>query len=164
MHAGNLSQHSDVFLIQGRISSRRMTMCKRLLRIVASGLLVLGVALCGVQVKAQEGPSGQHMGQRHRMSPDEELQRLDKRLNLTDEQKKQIKPILEDRQQKMESLRSDSSLSEEDRRSNMRSTFEESNGKIRNLLNDDQKKKFDEMQQRRPGGHWEGRQPSGNNN
>jgi hypothetical protein len=90
------------------------------------------------------------------MSPDEELQRLDKALKLTDDQKGQIKPILEDRQQKMESLRSDTSLSAEDRRSKMRSIFEESNGKIRNTLNDDQKKSFDEMQQRgrgsRPGG------------
>jgi hypothetical protein len=93
------------------------------------------------------------------MSPDEELQRLDKALKLTDDQKGQIKPILEDRQQKMESLRSDTSLSDQDRRSKMRSIFEESNGKIRNALNDDQKKSFDEMQQR-----GRGRRPSGGSN
>ena len=131
-------------------------MYKRLLKIAASGLLVLGVALCGVKANAQAGPSGERTGRGHRMSPDEELQRLDKTLKLTDDQKGQIKPILEDRQQKMQSLRSDTSLSQEDRRSKMRSIMEESNGKIRNVLNDDQKKSFDAMQQ-----HGRGRRPSG---
>jgi protein CpxP len=138
-------------------------MYKRLLTIAASGLLVLGVALCGVQANGQTGPSAEHMGRGHRMSPDEELQRLDKALKLNDDQKGQIKPILEDRQQKMQSLRSDTSLSEQDRRSKMRSTFEDSNSKIRDVLNDDQKKKFDEMQQHRRG-HMEGHRPGGDNN
>jgi len=122
-------------------------MYKRLLTIAASGLLVLGVAL---GVNAQEPgppPQGEHMGRGHRMTADEELQRMDKQLKLTDDQKKQIKPILEDRQQKMESLRSDTSMSPEDRRTKMRSIFQDSNSKIRDVLNEDQKKKFDEMQE-----------------
>jgi len=135
-------------------------MYKRLLTIAASGLLVLGVALCGVQANAQAGPSGEHMGRGHRMTPDEELQRLDKALKLNDDQKNQIKPILEERQQKMQSLRSDTSLSEQDRRSKMKSTMEDSNSKIRDVLNDDQKKKFDEMQQHGRG-HMEGHRPGG---
>ena len=135
-------------------------MYKRLLTIAASGLLVLGVALCGVEANAQTGPSGEHMGRGHRMTPDEELQRLDKALKLNDDQKNQIKPILEERQQKMQSLRSDTSLSEQDRRSKMKSTMEDSNSKIRDVLNDDQKKKFDEMQQHGRG-HMEGHRPGG---
>jgi hypothetical protein len=86
------------------------------------------------------------------MSPDEELQRMDKSLKLTDDQKSQIKPILEDRQQKMQSLRSDTSLSEQGRRDKMRSIMDDSNSKIRAVLNDDQKKTFDEMHKR---GHME---------
>jgi Spy/CpxP family protein refolding chaperone len=97
------------------------------------------------------------------MSPDEELQKLDKALKLTDDQKNQIKPILEDRQQKVQSLRSDTSVSGQDRWGKMRSIREESNSKIRNLLNDDQKKKFDEMQQHGRG-HMQGRRPSGGSN
>jgi len=134
-------------------------MYKRLLRIAASGLLVLGVALCGVQANAQAGPSGEHMGRGLRMSPDEELQRLERRLKLTDNQKNQIKPILEDRQQKMQSLSSDTTVAGQDRWGKMRSIREESNSKIRNLLNDDQKKKFDEMQH--GPGHMPGRRPGG---
>jgi hypothetical protein len=41
----------------------------------------------------------------------------------------------------------------------MRSTFEDRNKKIRDVLNDDQKKKFDEMQQ-----HGRGHRPSGGSN
>ena len=122
-------------------------MYKRLITIAATGMLVLGVALCGVQANAQAGPPGGHMGRGHQMSSDEELQRLDKALKLTDDQKGQIKPILEDRQQKMQGLRSDTSLSDQDRRSKMRSTMEDSNKKIRDVLTDDQKKTFDEMHQ-----------------
>jgi periplasmic protein CpxP/Spy len=136
-------------------------MDKRFLTVVASGLLVLGVAL-GANAQEPGPPPGGQMGQRHRMSPDEELQRLDKALKLTDDQKTSIKPILEDRQKKMESLRSDTSLSREDRMGKMKSIMEESNGKIRDVLNDDQKKQFDEMQQHRRGrmeGHAPGGQP-----
>jgi len=139
-------------------------MYRRLLSMAGSGLLVLGVGLCGVHANAQEppqAPPGEHMGRGvHRMSPDEELQRLDKSLKLSDDQKGQIKTILEERQKKMESLRSDTSLSPEDRRSKFRSLMEESNGKIRGVLNDDQKKQFDEMQQHMRG-HMPGHGPGG---
>jgi Spy/CpxP family protein refolding chaperone len=130
----------------GMIYLRRMTMYRRLLTIAASGLLILGVALCG---NAQEAgpPPGQHPSQGHRMSADEELQRMDKALKLTDDQKNQIKPILEDRRQKMESLRSDTSMSVEDRHNKMRSIFQDSNNKIRDVLNEDQRKKYDDMLQ-----------------
>ena len=121
-------------------------MCKRFLTVLASGLLVLGVAL-GAKPQEAGPPPGEHMGRGHHMTADEELQRLDKSLKLTDDQKASIKPILEDRQKKMESLHSDTSLSREDRMSKMKSIREESNGKIRDVLNDDQKKQFDDMQQ-----------------
>jgi len=139
-------------------------MYKRLLSIAASGLLVLGAVFCGVYANAQEppqGPPGEHMGRPHGMiSPDEELQRLDKTLKLTADQKNSIKPILEDREKQVESVRSDSSISPHDRRGKMRSIIEESNGKIRDVLNDDQKKQFDEMQQHTRG-HGPGHGPGG---
>jgi len=134
-------------------------MYKRLLAVVASGLLVLGVAL-GVNAQEAGPPPGGQMGRGHRMSPDEELKRLDKSLKLTDDQKASIKPILEDRQKKMEALHSDTSLSREDRMGKMHSIMEESNGKIRDVLNDDQKKQFDEMQQHMRG-RMQGHGPGG---
>lgn len=84
---------------------------------------------------------------------------LTRALNLTDDQKSQVKAILEDRVQKMRSVRSDTSLSPEDRRSKMGSISEESNSKIRAPVNDDQKQKFDQMQ-----GGMGGRDPNRNPN
>ncbi len=125
-------------------------MYRRLLSITATMALVFGLAICGNQLKAQSGsPENSQRGHRQQMSPDQQLERLSKALNLTDDQKQQIRPILQDRQEKMQSVRSDTSLSREDRMNKMRSTFEETNSKIRAILNDEQKPKFDQMQQRR---------------
>jgi len=82
------------------------------------------------------------------MGPDQQLEHLSKTLNLTDDQKSQIKPILEERQQKMESIRSDSSLSQDDRRSKARSLMQDSNTRLRAVLTDEQKTKLDQMQSR----------------
>jgi hydrogenase maturation factor HypE len=47
----------------------------------------------------------------------------------------------------MEKLRSDSSLSQEDRRAKFQTIREDSDTKVRAVLNDTQKKQYDEMQQ-----------------
>jgi periplasmic protein CpxP/Spy len=130
-------------------------MLKRFVVILSTAMLAFGVALAGAQTSSQSSsdnaqagpPEGGHMrGQR--MSVDQQVEHLSKALNLTDDQKNQIKPILEDRRQQMESIHSDSSLSPEDRRSKMRTLMEDSNTKLRAVLNDDQKSKFDQMQSR----------------
>lgn len=82
------------------------------------------------------------------MSPDMQLQRMTKQLNLSTDQQNRIRPILKDRQEKMQALFQDQSLSRQDRRSKMRSIREESTAKIRAVLNDDQKQKYDAIQQR----------------
>jgi Spy/CpxP family protein refolding chaperone len=125
-------------------------MYRNFYRVAAALALALGLAIGGTQLKAQAGaPENNQHGRREQMSPDQQLDRMSKALNLTDDQKQQIRPILQDRQEKMQSIRSDTSLSREDRMNKMRSTFEESTTKIRAVLNDEQKQKFDQMLQRR---------------
>ena len=135
--------------------------------VTMAGLMTFGVALYGSQAKAQSEPApadqaqgdhmGGHMGHHGPMSPDQQLQRMSEHLNLTDDQKQQIKPILEDRQKQMEQLHADNSMSREDKRTKMHSLMEDSNSKIRAVLNDDQKQKFDKMQERmREGMHHQG--------
>ena len=51
------------------------------------------------------------------MDPDRQLEHLTKTLNLSADQQSQIKPLLVDRQQKMQALWQDQSLSQQDRRS-----------------------------------------------
>jgi hypothetical protein len=99
------------------------------------------------------GPQGRrgHRGGGHWGAPsaDQRLERLSKRLNLSADQQTKIKPILEDQQKQMESLRQDSSVSPQDRHAKMAELQQSSSGQIRAVLNEDQQKKFDKMQEKR---------------
>jgi len=59
-------------------------------------------------------PSAQPEGRRG-MSPEQQLDRLTKTLQLSTDQQSQIKPILADRQQQMQALYQDQSLSQPDK-------------------------------------------------
>ena len=97
----------------------------------------------------QAGAPSQGMGHRGmRMDPDRQLQRLTRELNLTSDQQDKIKPLLVERQQKMQSLFQDQSAAPEDRRTQARTIMEGTNNSIKAVLNDDQKQKFEAMQQR----------------
>lgn len=91
-----------------------------------------------------QGPGGRGM----RMDPDRQLAHLTQALSLTTDQQTQIKPLLVERQQKMQALMQDQSVSQEDRRAQMRSISEGTNNSIKALLTEDQKQKFAAMQER----------------
>ena len=82
------------------------------------------------------------------MTPDEQVARMTKRYNLSADQQTQIKPIVADSQQQMMALRQDSSMSREDKMAKMMSIREGANTKISAILNDSQKQKFAEDQQK----------------
>lgn len=109
-------------------------------------LLMLALAAPAAMVAQGEGGGG--MG-RHMPSVDDQLANMSKQLNLTDEQKPQVKAILQDQQDQMKAAMENSSGSREDTRAKMRQIHETSNTKIRALLTDDQKATFDKMQQER---------------
>lgn len=106
-----------------------------------------------------QGPSGRG-GPRH-MDPDRQLQRLTKQLDLTSDQQSQIKPLLVDRQQKAEALFQDQSLTPEDRRSKMHSIQQDTRSKIAAVLSDQQKQKFESMEQHMGRGGPGGPPPDG---
>lgn len=119
-------------------------------------ILLIAVCLLAVAAFAQQSnppaqpPTGgdQPQGQRRGpMSVDDQLKSLTDRLTLTADQQAKIKPILEDRSTQMQALMKDDSLSQDDRRAKARSIQEATTGKIRDVLTDDQKKKYDDMQQ-----------------
>ena len=83
------------------------------------------------------------------MSPDQRLQRMTQQLNLTDDQQQKIKPVLEQEQQQMQALHQDTSMSQQDRMSKMQQIRQDTNDQIKSVLNPDQQKKFEEMQNRR---------------
>ncbi|HLV87758.1 MAG TPA: hypothetical protein VKV39_12315 [Candidatus Sulfotelmatobacter sp.] len=107
----------------------------------------------------QAPPAGEGMHHGHgRMDPARRAAMLNKQLNLTSDQQPKVLNILKDEQSQMEKLHSDSSVSQEDRRSRMMTIHKTSNDQIRALLDSDQQKKFDEIQSRREQwmGHHDG--------
>jgi Spy/CpxP family protein refolding chaperone len=122
-------------------------MKKILLRGALAVAVVLGGATAYAQMGAQAG--GAEHGQHQPMSADQRLQMLTQQLNLTSDQQSQIKPILESQSQQMESLRSDSSLSQQDRMSKMKEIRESTNSQIKPILTPDQQTKWQQMMEQR---------------
>ncbi len=95
----------------------------------------------GAPQAAPAQPGGSH----RTFDPGQQALHLAKRLSLSDDQVAQITPILADRQQKMQNLRADNSLSDQDRHAKARAIIEDSNSKIEAVLNDTQKQQFEQM-------------------
>jgi protein CpxP len=71
---------------------------------------------------------------------------LGKRLNLSSDQQSKVEDVLKSEQSQIQGLRADSSLSQDDRHSKMMDIHKSSSDQIRALLNEDQQKKWAEMQ------------------
>ena len=102
----------------------------------------------GQQPDQQSGPGlGRGMGHRLMMSVEDQLERLTKKLKLSDDQQAKLKPILEEQNKQMEQIHNDSSLSREDRFSKMQGLRQSSDTQIKSVLNEEQQKSFDKMRE-----------------
>jgi periplasmic protein CpxP/Spy len=121
------------------------------------GIAVLACALApwaGALAFQNQNPPppqrGEGGGQRRGMpSVEDQVKDLGEKLQLTDGQKTKVKAILEDQRTQMQNLMKDDAMSREDSMTKMRSLREAADGKIRDILNDDQKKKYDQILQER---------------
>jgi periplasmic protein CpxP/Spy len=109
--------------------------------------VIFGAGLASAAPLPQETPAVAPAN--HRADPNQQLRRLTKRLNLTSEQQNQLLPILTDRQQQMAALLNDGSLSAQDRHAKARTLREDSDSKIKAVLNDNQKEQYQQMRQHR---------------
>ena len=131
-------------------------MKRQLCSLVLTGLLATGVMLAQEPGSAPEqaapqadaGGMGGHHGGGNMMDPDQRLAHMTKRYKLTADQQSQIKPILQDEQQQMEAMHSDTSTSRDDKRAKMQSMHQASTQKIEAVLTDEQKQKFEADQQK----------------
>lgn len=133
-----------------------------------AGAMILGLGLTGAAVaQDQAAPPMQGRKGGMAMDPDRQVQMLAKQLNLTTDQSNQIRPILQDQQKQMMDLRNDTSTSREDKMAKMQSIRQDGDAKIKAVLNDDQKVKYDQWQQERRQRMMERRQqqapPDGSN-
>ena len=135
-------------------------------------LFVLACTLLATPIWAQNdqsgGPSGPPPQGDHRMrggppNPQEQVKRLTKALNLTEDQQTQLKQIFADQEKSREQDREAmQNASPEERRAHFEQTRQQMDAKIEAILTDAQKKKFSEMQanmKQRMHGEGHGQQP-----
>jgi protein CpxP len=79
-------------------------------------------------------------------SPGEVVEMLSKRLSLTDQQKSQILPIIAERQQKIQAIRTDASLPPGQRMSQAQSIMKDSDAKINALLTPEQQQSYSQIE------------------
>lgn len=122
---------------------------------VALGSL-LAVGLSGNALLAQDqsappAASAESPAQRpvHVPNPRHQAKRMAKELGLTPDQVSKIEPILADRDQQVQSLRSDTTLAPNDRKAKMHSIRQDSDSKIEALLTDTQKQQYEQIKQSR---------------
>ena len=121
-------------------------MKKTFLHVAAIVALLLGAVAVYAQMPAGQG--GGQWGHGQPPTVDQRLQRMTQALNLSDEQQQKIKPILENESTQMQSLRADTSMSQEDRMAKMKQIRENTSSQINPILNADQQKQYAEMMSR----------------
>ena len=123
---------------------------------VLAASLITGASVFSLAQESQPATQGSSASssdkQVHRkhgkQNPAERVQKLSKKLNLSSEQQTKVQGILESQQQQMQSLRQDTSLAEQDKRAKFADLRQSTANQIRAALNEDQQKKFDEMEKK----------------
>jgi Spy/CpxP family protein refolding chaperone len=125
-----------------------------LLSLVAAGAISIAVPFAA----AQDSPSAdqpsqhaqEHAGWHHGpQDPTERTKELTKQLKLTPDQQTKVQEIFQSSHSQMESLHQDSSGSPQDRRAKMMEIRKTTDAQVRELLDSNQQKKWDEMQAKR---------------
>jgi periplasmic protein CpxP/Spy len=116
--------------------------------LVSLGLSATAFAQDNSAPPPQDQSSGMHEHHRGGMDPDAQLKHMTRQLDLSADQQSQIKPILESRQQQMQQLWQNQSMSRDERHQKMQAIQQDSSQKIEAVLNDSQKQKYESMQER----------------
>lgn len=112
--------------------------------------------------RPQEAPPPPQAGPRMppgRESVEQRMERLSKELDLTQEQREKIRPLIEEQVKQMRALREDNSLTQEQRREKAMGVMKETHGKIDAVLSPEQREKLkqhmQQMRERRGAEHKE---------
>lgn len=134
--------------------------------ILMTGLCVMTPALAQQQPAAPPSEGHHSSDASSTASVDEHIKMLSDKLSLTADQIAKIKPLFADQFTQMQAVRKDSSLSAGQKLDKIRSIHDETHAKIRDVLTEDQQKKFDAMgsqmrehMRRNPGGEGDNPPP-----
>jgi periplasmic protein CpxP/Spy len=87
-----------------------------------------------------ESQNGMHQGQHA-----SRLEWMSKELNLTDDQKAKLKPILADEGKQMQSVKEDTTLSQDQKRDKMKEIRQKTDSQVNDILTPDQQKKYADL-------------------
>ena len=139
----------DNTLQDWRMGGRRQRTKFVLFTLAMLAMVLLAIRIASSAPLPQAGEHGNwHKGARGRGSG-QQLAWLSDKLKLTDDQKSQIKPILEDEHKQLAALREDSSLSREQKRAKFREIHTSTFDKIRPILTDQQQATLQQIQTQR---------------
>lgn len=85
----------------------------------------------------------------HVPNPQHQTKKMARELGLTPGQQSKIEPLLADRDQQLQSVRSDTTLLQKDRKVKLRAIRQDSDSKIEALLSDTQKQQYEQIKQSR---------------
>lgn len=147
--------HSDTF---DSIINIKTTKMKTQFKLMA--LLVV----IGLNLAAQPPDQKQYQNQKQRQSQARERnQKAKQELNLSSEQEAEWDKIVDENREKMKSIKSDNSLSEEQKKEMTKSIFKDTHDQLGQILDADQKKKYEELLAQRRGSGPKGPGKSGMN-
>jgi Spy/CpxP family protein refolding chaperone len=138
----------------------RKTMFRAAVVVLCSAGLAMSAAVAQEETapppppdQQQQGPppDGQMQGPMQGgrgMDPEHRVEMLQRRLNLNDSQTAQVRQIFKESRAQMETIRSNTSLTPEDRRAQMMTLHQGEESRIRAVLTPDQQEKFDAMQEK----------------
>jgi periplasmic protein CpxP/Spy len=117
-----------------------------------SGVLALSASSHAQTNTPPGGRQGQGQGAGARgRGAEQQLQQYSEQLKLTDAQKPKVKAALEEQVKKLQDLRADTTMSQQDRRTKMQTIRDDFGKQMKEILTADQYKKFEEMQQQNRG-------------
>jgi predicted transglutaminase-like cysteine proteinase len=117
---------------------------KNLLRLAVLLSVAAVLAISAPRLAAQDGMSSMGaMGDNAEAM--QKLQKMSAALQLTPEQKKQMLPILMDEGPKLKALKSDTSMPPMEKAMKMRTISQDTNSKVKPILNPEQYQKFEQM-------------------
>ena len=122
--------------------------------VALGSLLAVGLSGNALLAQDQSAPppaSAQAPAQRpaHVPNPRHQAKKMAKALSLTPDQVAKIEPILADRDQQVQSLRSDTTLAPNDRKAKMHAIRQDTDTRIEAILNDTQKQQYEQIKQSR---------------
>jgi Spy/CpxP family protein refolding chaperone len=107
--------------------------------------IVIGSLLFGLAVTLTARPA---LAQEQQATPESRLEEMSKQLNLTDDQKAKLKPILQDEAQQLQAVHNDASLSQDQKKAKAKEIHAAFKPQVNNVLTPDQQKQWKEMKKK----------------